>query len=117
MITEVLTHPNSALSAPGVTALGACYKQLNSSVGEFGTATLEAATKAIESKSSGDEVYKATDTALAALDLIRDKLAGHIKGELEAAAFGNTSIEGAQEQTTACQEIIHAATELNQHLS
>ena len=33
VITQVLTNPNKALSRPGVTALGDCYKQLNSSVG------------------------------------------------------------------------------------
>ena len=36
MITQILTDPNSALSAPGVTEFGECYKQLNSSVGDFG---------------------------------------------------------------------------------
>ena len=36
VITEILSDPNSALAAPGVDQLGACYKQLNSSVGEFG---------------------------------------------------------------------------------
>src|SRR5262249_41093565 len=36
VITEILTHPNAALAAPGVAALGTCYKQLNSSVGQFG---------------------------------------------------------------------------------
>src|SRR5499427_9381969 len=49
VITQVLTNPNSALTGRGVTALGDCYKQLNSSVGEFGTATLQASTKAVES--------------------------------------------------------------------
>ena len=52
VITQVLTSPTSALRPAAVTALGACYKQLNSSVGEFGTATLQAATKAIESTSA-----------------------------------------------------------------
>ncbi len=47
VISQILTHPNSALSPRRVTVLGACYKQLNSSVGEFGTDTLQAATKAI----------------------------------------------------------------------
>ena len=47
-----------------MTALGACYKQLNASVGEFGTATLQAATAAIESSSSGDATYLSTDRAL-----------------------------------------------------
>ncbi len=117
VITQALAHPNTALSAPGVSALGACYKQLNSSVGQFGTATLQAATKAIESRSSKDAVYKITDKALAALEIVRDKLAGQIKGELEAAAFHNTPVEGAPEQTSACQEVITAATELAQHVS
>ncbi len=40
VITQVLADPNHALAAPGVTALGECYKQLNSSVGEFGAYTL-----------------------------------------------------------------------------
>ena len=39
-------HPNRALDAPGVASLGACYKQLNSSVGQFGTFTLQASTAA-----------------------------------------------------------------------
>ena len=45
VITQVLTHPNRALTGTGVTDLGLCYKQLNSSVGKFGTATLKFATK------------------------------------------------------------------------
>ena len=46
VITQILAAPNSALSAPGIDALGACYKQLNSSVGQFGTDTLIASTRA-----------------------------------------------------------------------
>ena len=75
----------------------------------------EAATKAIESTSSHDAVYKTTDNVLAGLLLARDKLAGLIKGELEAAAFHNTPVESAQEQTAACGELIKAAAELAQH--
>jgi hypothetical protein len=119
VITQVLTDPNGALSASGVTGLGECYKQLNSSVGQFGTATLQAATKAIESTSRHDEVYRATDKILTGLDFARDKLAGQIKGELEAAAFGDTSISSGtvRAQTFACNALIDAATELAQHLS
>ena len=47
VITEILLHPNRALGAPGVASLGACYKQLNSSVGQFGASTLHAATAAV----------------------------------------------------------------------
>ena len=119
VITQVLTDPSTALSAPGVTALGECYKQINSSVGDFGTATLQAATKAIESKSRGDAVYKVTDKALAVLEFVRDRFAGQIKGELEAAAFSGTPIpsEQVKAQTFACQAIIGAADQLARHVS
>jgi hypothetical protein len=112
VISQVVTRPNAALSAPGVSALGDCYKQLNSSVGEFGTATLQAATKAIEGSSRGDLVYRQTDQALSVLEVRRDRLAGVIKGELEAAAFSNAPIPGVFGQTTVCRVIIAAAQRL-----
>ena len=112
MITQVLTRPNAALSGPGVDALGDCYKQLNSSVGEFGTSTLQVATKAIESNSSGDRQYLATDRALAGLDVARDGLAGVIKGDLEAAAFRDAPVRGATALTVACNVLIGAAQHL-----
>ncbi|MGH3154783.1 MAG: hypothetical protein ACRDOB_29210 [Streptosporangiaceae bacterium] len=109
VITQVLTDPNHALAAPGVTALAACYKQLNSSVGTFANDTLQADTKAIESSTPGDARYVATDKALAALDKVRDGLALRVKGELEAAAFGDVPIFGARVQTLGCQVIIASA--------
>jgi hypothetical protein len=112
VIAEILTHPNAALAAPGVTALGACYKQLNSSVGEFGTATLQAATAAIESSSPGDASYLRTDKALSALERARDRVAGQIKGELDAAAFSTTGVRGAARQELACRALIGAAGQL-----
>jgi hypothetical protein len=112
VITQVLTNPNRALSAPGVTPLGTCYKQLNSSVGQFGTATLQAATRAIESNTPGDQAYTKTDQALSSLEAGRDGLAGHIKAELNAAAFSGTPVNGASGQLTACQALISAAGHL-----
>jgi hypothetical protein len=109
VITQILADPNRALGARGVAALGACYKQLNSSVGTFANYTLQADTKAIESTTPGDARYLATDKALAALDRVRDGLALRIKGELEAAAFGDVPIFGAQAQTFGCQLIIASA--------
>ncbi len=53
--------------------------------------------------------------ALRVLDVARDRLAGVIKGELEAAAFGNTGIHGAIEQTAACGALISAAHALASH--
>jgi hypothetical protein len=112
VVTEILTHPNQPLRGPGVTALGACYKQLNSSVGEFGTATLRAATTAIESSSPGDASYLRTGKALSSLERARDRLAGEIKAELNGAAFAGIGVHGAAGQTLACRALIGAAEHL-----
>jgi hypothetical protein len=112
VITQVLAAPDHALRPAAVTALGACYKQLNSSVGQFGTATLQAATKAIESNSAGDSSYTRTDRALSALEQARDHLAEVVKGELSAAAFGNRPVPAAGLQTAACRAIIASAQHL-----
>ena len=112
VITQVLSAPNSALSGSAVAVLGACYKQLNSSVGQFGAFTLQADTKAIESSSPGDFRYLATDKALAALDKVRDAIALKIKAQLEAAAFGNQPIFAAGAETFACQAVINTAAAL-----
>jgi hypothetical protein len=116
VISEVLTGPNHALSAPGVTSLGACYKQLNSSVGQFGAATLQAATAGIESSSPGDAKYRTVTAALTGLDRLRDALALRVKAELEAAAFGGRPVIGAAGQTAACRGIIAAAGALATHV-
>jgi len=112
VITQVLTNPNSALTGRGVTALGDCYKQLNSSVGEFGTATLQASTKAVESNSAGDKQYLKTNRVLAGLDIGRDQVAGVIKNDLEAAAFQNAPIPNAVGLTASCNALISYAERL-----
>jgi hypothetical protein len=112
VITQILSQPNQALSAPGVTGLGECYKQLNSSVGDFAAYTLQADTNAINSSSPGDQVYLRTDQALRGLEVARDRLAGQIKGELEAAAFGDQPVAHAGAQTLACQLLIRGAQHL-----
>src|SRR5439155_4916320 len=116
VISQILSHPNHALGAPGVASLGACYKQLNSSVGQFGNFTLQASTAAVESSTTGDAEYKAVNAALTGLERLRDALALRVKGELEAAAFGNQPVIGAAGQTAACQGIISAAGALAHHL-
>jgi hypothetical protein len=112
VITEMLTNPHGELHSPQVQALGACYKQLDSSVGQFGTATLEADTSAMESTSGGDTSYTGTVAKLTQLDQQRDQLAQQIKDELEAAAFGGRSITDPHGQTRSCEAIIRQATEL-----
>ncbi|HEY9243839.1 MAG TPA: hypothetical protein VIP48_17785 [Streptosporangiaceae bacterium] len=112
VITQILAHPNRALSDPAVTTLGECYKQLNSSVGQFGAATLTASTNAVDSTSPGDATYIHTNQALTGLDKVRDALALKIKAELSAAAFSGTPVPGAGAQTAACQAVIKAAQHL-----
>jgi hypothetical protein len=109
VITQILADPGSALSGSGVAALGACYKQLNSSVGQFANYTLQADTKAIEGSSQGDILYRDTDKVLSSLDKVRDAVALKIKAELEAAAFQNQPIFAAGAQAFSCQAIINSA--------
>ena len=87
VIGEVLGKP-SPLTSPTLEQLGQCYKQLNSSVGEFGTDTLMASTTALESSSPNDSIYTSTETWLRNLDQQRDTLAGQIKDTLDNAEFG-----------------------------
>ncbi len=116
VITEVLTNPNSALSAPGVNALGACYKQLNSSVGQFANFTLQASTAAVESNTAGDSEYKVVNAALTGLDHARDAVAIKIKDDLNSAAFADQTISGVPGLTVACQAVINAAGALAHHV-
>ena len=109
VITEVVSNLNGALSAPGVAQLGACYKQLNSSVGQFGAYTLQASTKAVESSSVLDLQYRAANAKLSALEKVRDAVAGTIKAQLDKAAFNGTPIAFAQGELYACQSVISSA--------
>lgn len=115
VITQILSSPaGHGLSSSASTALGACYKQLNSSVGEFGTATLMASTHAIESSSRGDATYIATDRVLSALDKTRDHLAETIKDELWSTEFSHKNLDTslAKLQTLECSALIGFADHL-----
>jgi hypothetical protein len=114
VISEILDHPNDALSDPGVASLGACYKQLNSSVGQFGTFTLQASTAAVESSSPGDGQFTSVNAKLSALEKQRDKLAIKIKDDLNSAAFENESINDVNGLTAHCQAVIAQAGRLAQ---
>jgi hypothetical protein len=115
VITQIVAHPNAALRAPGVTSLGECYKQLNSSVGKFAAATLIADTAAVESTSPGDATFRGIDHVLRLLDIGRDHLALRLKRELENAAFGGKRIRHVAEQLLGCALTIHAANVLASH--
>jgi hypothetical protein len=53
-----------------------------------------------------------TDQALSALERARDRLAGEVKGELDAAAFSGTGVQDAAGQTLACRALISSAERL-----
>jgi len=112
VIAQIVDAPNAALRAPGVTALAECYKQLNSSVGVFGTDTLAADTAAIESTSAGDLTYLSTLETLALLQGARDSLANRIKHELSRAAFSDLSIPNVLAQIVSCDAILQDAASL-----
>ena len=109
VISEVLTQAGAILGTPTVQALGQCYKQLNSSVGNFGPSTLQAPTRALESTSTGDEAYLDTEQALTQLEGARDTLAGQIKHALDATEFDGAQIPNAAELLTACTDVIAQA--------
>src|SRR5207248_7282450 len=68
--------------------LGAVYKQLNASVGAFGSNTLALATKGVQSDTPNDARYRATDAELTAPGDARDFVAGQIAALLDGAAHG-----------------------------
>jgi hypothetical protein len=112
VITQVLTNPNSGLSAPGVAAVGDCYKQINSSVGVLGTDTLMASTRALESDSPGDTVYTNTEQKLRQLEQARDAVAEHIKTVLNAAEFAGGHVPNARGLLASCTAVLNQARRL-----
>jgi hypothetical protein len=114
VISQILSRPNHELDRPSTVRLASCYKQLDSSVGEFGAATLIADTNAVESSSSGDATYHVVVGALQWLEAARDYLAGVVKYQLTAAAFYGVAIPRfvARGEAAACNFLIKAATVL-----
>ena len=109
VITQILANPNGALRNPLVTQLGEAYKQLNSSVGQFGADTLTASTNAIESSTPGDAEFTTVNRALTSLDQQRDALANVIKTELFNAENWGTPVPLAGAQIVLAKLIIAEA--------
>jgi hypothetical protein len=87
VISQALTKPKHSLRE--VAGLGALYRQLNSSVGEFATNTLVADSKALASGSASDDsTYTTEQHALRTMARERDLLAGFMKVTLARAARG-----------------------------
>lgn len=112
VISQILLENNPNLTSSDVEALGDCYKQLNSSVGEFGTSTLIASTAGLESSSPGDETYTDIENAPSRLEQERDQVAGEMKASLEAAAFDGRPVNDVRGETEQCMSIIASADRL-----
>jgi hypothetical protein len=93
VITQALSSVPPALAATAELAAG--YDQINSSVGQFGTDTLIADTKALASGSSTDDTAFADEQgALQQLADDRDQAAQQMKNTLSAAAAGTMPNHG-----------------------
>jgi hypothetical protein len=98
ILTEDLTNPTDKAGQPKYQRLAVCYKQLNSSVGEFGTDMIVADTAALKTGSSSDDsAYDSTLDQIKTLGAARDALATKIKNDLFNAGFNNTPIPGAND--------------------
>ena len=112
VITEDLTITPGKTGQPKFEELAACYKQLNSSVGQFGTDMLVADTAALKTGSSTDDSsYRRVSSEIKLLGAGRDVLARRIKEDLFAAEFDNRPIPGAID-LWACNAMLGAANAL-----
>ncbi len=97
VVTEFLKSNAIPTSLNGnktqVEDLGAIWKQINASFGQFSLDTLCASTGALASNTLGDSTYTATENALASLGAQRDALADQIRLALWNAEFGNQKID------------------------
>ena len=92
--------------------LAQLYKQLNSSVGQFGTDTLIADTAAIRSGTATDDAaYQAFLKGLGDLATLRDVVATADKTELDQAAHGAPASNGSVAALTASTQLVLAAAD------
>ena len=93
--------------------LAVCYKQLNSSVGEFGTDMIVAETAAMKSGSATDDsTYENTLSQIKTLGSKRDALATQIKTALFDAEFNDTTVKAGGDLVSQCQGLIQQADSL-----
>src|SRR5712692_6983728 len=87
----------------GYDKVGKGEKQKDAAVGQFGLATLQASTRAIESNSAGDSTYSNIENQLISLTNERNALAAQMITALEGAEFGGQSISEQQAQSLVAQ--------------
>lgn len=110
VLTDIMSNPPATTQGSQFLPLAQCYKQLNSSVGTFGTDTLVADTHAMESASPR---YGGFLSRLTALGNRRDALAGTLKQELFAAEFNGQALpHNAGGQMSECTSILSQADQM-----
>ena len=110
VLTEDLSVSPGATRQPGFDQLARCYKQLNSSVGQFGTDVLVADTKALKTGSStNDSTYQRVSAEIKLLGTARDALATRIKNDLFNAEFNNRPIPAGGDLLLCNGELVAAA--------
>jgi hypothetical protein len=112
VLVEDLTVAPDKTGQPKYQRLAVCYKQLNSSVGEFGTDILLADTAALKTGSTSDDsTYESVLSKIQSLGAARDALATTIKNDLFEAEFNNHPIPGANDLKD-CESILAQADAL-----
>jgi hypothetical protein len=112
VITEILRGSGNLRR---IAQLGQCYKQVNASVGQFGTDTLLASTRALASGSAADDsLFTATEAKLASLADRRDAFAQTVKQQLNAVEFhhGTLSRRGVAAEIITCEGLLRDAHRL-----
>jgi hypothetical protein len=90
--------------------LATCYKQLNSSVGQFGTDVLVADTAALKTGSASDDTtYQHVSSLIQSVGADRDALATKIKNDLFNAEFNNAGIPNGSSNWAHCNNVLRAA--------
>ena len=112
VLVEDLSVSPGKTGQPKFRELAACYKQLNASVGVFGTDVLLADSRALKTGSSTDDSsYLSTLARITSLGAARDALATKIKGDLFDAEFDNHPIPGANDLKQ-CRDLLAQADAL-----
>ncbi len=110
VLTEDLTVTPGKTGDKLFQPLAACYKQLNASVGQFGTDVLVADTAALKTGSSSNDLrYRATLLGIKALGVARDALATRIKSDLFNTEFNNAPLANAFGNEAACKLVLLTA--------
>jgi hypothetical protein len=110
VLTEDLTVSPGDTSVPSFQPLAVCYKQLNSSVGRFGTDILVADTSAIKTGSpANDSRYRRVLAEIMSLGSQRDTLAGQIRVDLFNNEFHGTPLSNGSAALSSCNNILTQA--------